>query len=351
MNPTIKYIMTKLLMHKADFQTPGFEKLELSTQLVIREAHKRGYDVEVIDWSENVLRISNGETVHIVEKATMTDRDTYITSRLLGNKALTKRILTEQGITVPTGEEFSDFHDASDSFERYRTSSIVIKPKSTNFGIGVHILSQSFSKREFDAALQDAFSYDRTALIEYFIEGIEYRFLVIGFTVRAVLYRDPAHVVGDDKHTIEELVLEKNQDPWRGPTYAYPLIHLRLGNTEIEHLAKTGLTPTSIPKTGEKVYLRSNSNISTGGDSIDVTDTIHESYKNIAQMAAKAFGAHFCGIDMIIFDCTVSATENNYAIIEANYNPAIHIHKYPAVGTSRAVECFVLDEIFNETTS
>ncbi|MFS8631407.1 MAG: SLBB domain-containing protein, partial [Bacillales bacterium] len=93
-----------------------------------------------------------------------------------------------------------------------------------------------------------------------------------------------------------------------------------------------------IPKKGEIVYLRENYNISTGGDSIDYTDEMPDSYKDIAVRAAKAVGAVFCGVDMVIDDIGEEAGPDNYGIIEINFNPAIHIHCYPYKGKNRHPE-------------
>lgn len=84
------------------------------------------------------------------------------------------------------------------------------------------------------------------------------------------------------------------------------------------------------PSLGQVVYLRENSNISTGGDSLDFTDEIPESYKQLAIESAKAAGAIFCGVDMMIEDITSEASDSNYSIIEINFNQpfistAIHI--------------------------
>ena len=113
--------------------------------------------------------------------------------------------------------------------------------------------------------MRGAFRHDKTVLVEEFLTGKEYRFLVIGDEVIGVLHRVPANVVGDGVSTIEELVREKNKDPLRGTGYRTPLEKIRLGETEELFLKGQGKTRTDIPKKGEIVYLRENSNISTGG--------------------------------------------------------------------------------------
>ncbi|MNN84869.1 Glutathione biosynthesis bifunctional protein GshAB [compost metagenome] len=105
---------------------------------------------------------------------------------------------------------------------------------------------------------------------------------------------------------------------------------------------------SDVPEKGETVYLRENSNISTGGDSIDFTDQVDVSYKQIAIQAAKAAGATFCGVDMMVEHIDKGATNHNYSIIEINFNPAIHIHCYPYQGINRKADDKILDLLFRE---
>jgi glutamate--cysteine ligase len=193
-----------------------------------------------------------------------------------------------------------------------------------------------------------AFTHDDTVLLEEFLTGNEYRFLVMGDEVVGVLHRVPANVTGDGIHTVEELVMEKNKDPLRGKGYKTPLEYIRLGDVEEMFLKNQGKTKNYIPGEGETVYLRENSNISTGGDSIDFTDEIPDSYKKIAIRSAKAAGAVFCGVDMVIDDIMAEASDSNYGIIEINFNPAIHIHCYPFKGKNRKADEKILDLLFRE---
>jgi glutamate--cysteine ligase len=91
------------------------------------------------------------------------------------------------------------------------------------------------------------------------------------------------------------------------------------------------------------VFLRKNSNISTGGDSMDFTDTMPAGYQRWADTATAAVGATSCGLDMIIPDMAAAGTDAAYSILELNFNPALHIHDFPAEGENRHVERHVLD--------
>ena len=88
------------------------------------------------------------------------------------------------------------------------------------------------------------------------------------------------------------------------------------------------------------IQLRKNSNICTGGDSVDMTDLMPQRFKNIALEATKQLDVSICGVDMIIED--YEDEQSNYAIIEMNQNPAIHIHAYPLIGQGKNVGQAVL---------
>ena len=325
------------------FKLYGYEDLELSTQILMKEAIKRGIKVEILDRSENFISLKKDDHIEYVKQATKTSKDSYITVLMMENKVITKKILDDKGIRVPRGSEFFSLEDALESACRYINEPIVIKPKSTNFGLGISIFKDGAPEDDIKEAMNIAFKYDNTVLVEEFIKGKEYRFLVIGDKVSGILHRVPANVIGDGERNIKELVEEKNKNPLRGKGYKTPLEKINLDDHVALFLKQDGLDFNYIPKKDEIVYLRENSNISTGGDSIDYTDEIPEAYKKIAVESAKAVGARICGVDMMIED--YNREDINYSIIELNFNPAIHIHSYPYKGKEREIAKELLEEL------
>lgn len=320
-----------------------YDSFELSTQILIAEALSRGVKIDVIDKDDNFIRLKKGDKVEYVKQATKTSVDTYIAPLIMENKEVTKYILREQAIKVPNGISIGSINEAIESFGEFNGKDIVVKPKSTNFGEGVFILKNAKLNEDYTNAVTQALKFDNTVLIEEFIAGKEYRFLVIGDEVAAVLHRVPANITGDGLRSIEELVNEKNNDPLRGTGYVTPLEKIVLSSVEKEYLAIQEKDIKYIPEKGEVVYLRENSNISTGGDSIDFTDEVLEEYKLIAVKAAKAVGAKICGADIIIQNIKQKPDDKNYSIIELNFNPALHIHNFPYQGQNRHVEKKILD--------
>jgi glutamate--cysteine ligase len=321
----------------------NLESLELSTQVLIKEARRRGVEVELLDGDDNFIALRRDGRTEYVKQATRTSADTYVSALLMENKEVTKKVLRAAGLRVPAGGKYRSVAAAVADFPSYEGRKFVVKPNSTNFGEGVVILDAAAGLPDFRAALEAAFALDASVLVEEFVEGREFRFLVIGGLTRAVLHRIPANVRGDGNATIRELVEVKNQHPYRGEGYRKPLERIRLEAVERSFLADQGLSAESVPAAGTVVFLRKNSNISTGGDSLDLTDTMPPVYRRWAEQATLAVGAAICGLDMIIPDVAAAGADAAYSILELNFNPALHIHDFPAEGQNRHVEDHVLD--------
>lgn len=317
----------------------GYEDMEVSTQILMKEALKRGVTVEVLDRHDNFLRLSKGRKSEIIKQATKTSKDSYITFLIMENKGVSKIVLDENGIKVPKGKTITSQQEGEELYVQFKNSEIIVKPVHTNFGIGVSKVEKN-SLAVFKSALKEAFSHGPSVIVEEFVKGEEYRLLVVDNKCIAVTYRIPSNVEGDGIHTIKQLIALKNEDP---KNYKIKKYYGRLGEAEKAKLKSQRLTPKSIPKKGEVIFLRDNSNVSTGGDAIDMTDEMHDSYKKLAVKAAHAANAKICGVDMMIKDLKTPATNNNYGIIEINFNPVITMHNFPYRGKNRHVEKAVLD--------
>ncbi|MCO7180913.1 bifunctional glutamate--cysteine ligase GshA/glutathione synthetase GshB [Lactococcus formosensis] len=333
--------------YKRPFQLAGFTHLELSTQNLLFDAIQKGLKVEVLDEHDQMVALSYKSHREIIEKGNMTSKDSMVAYAVMENKVVTKKLLNRVHLNTPQGQEFSDLETAQAAFPLFETTSIVVKPKSTNYGLGISIFKQPATQEQFYKALEIAFREDKEVLVERFVSGTEYRFFVLDGKTRAVLRRDAAHVIGDGVSTISQLVAQKNENPLRGHNHRFPLEKIQITATEKLMLDVQGYTEQSIPVKDVKVNLRENSNVSTGGDSIDVTDEMPEIYKNIAEKAAEALQVKITGVDILIEDLNDSLSEK-YSIIEANFNPAMLFHLYPLKGKGRRVTMDVLQFLFPE---
>ena len=319
---------------KHPYQSYGFEDMEMSTQLLIAQCIKRGVKYDVLDRNANFLSLSNKSKTELVKQASKTSLDSYVSFLAMENKEVTKKILKNKGFPVPGGATYCDIEKALSEFDEYAFSHVVVKPKSTNFGLGIVMFRPLIDKNSFKNALEIAFGFDSEVLVEEFIAGQEYRFLVIDDDVIGVLKRVGANVIGDGISTIKTLVDNKNKHPWRKMGHRSPLEKIQLGEVETHNLAAVGVTPQTVLPAGEQVYLRDNSNISTGGDSIDVTEIVHPYFKEQAIQAAHAIGSRVCGVDIII-NGDLSNETAPFAFIELNFNPALHMHAFVLEGTGR----------------
>lgn len=334
----------------APYALKGYETMELSTQLLMFDAIQKGVHLDILDENDQFLKLWHKDHIEYVKNGNMTSKDNYIIPLAMANKTVTKKILNEAGFPVPAGAEFANKDDALRYFGQIAEQAIVVKPKSTNFGLGISIFQEPASQADYQKAIDIAFAEDMDILVEEFIPGTEYRFFVLDGKCEAVLLRVAANVVGDGRHTIRELVALKNQNPLRGRDHRSPLEIINLGDIELLMLQQQGYTPDTILPEGVRADLRGNSNISTGGDSIDVTETMHESYKELAAAMATSMGAWACGVDLIIPDTTLpsSKEEPNCTCIELNFNPSMYMHTYCHEGPGQPLTEKILAKLFPE---
>ena len=119
----------------------------------------------------------------------------------------------------------------------------------------------------------------RDILIENFINGKDYRLIVVGNKVSAVMERIPAHVIGDGVSNISQLITKFNNNPLIGERYERPLCKIRVNGEVKRNLKKQNKNLTYVPQEGETAFLRQNANISTGGVGKDVTESISQEIK------------------------------------------------------------------------
>ncbi|MCR8970010.1 bifunctional glutamate--cysteine ligase GshA/glutathione synthetase GshB [Facklamia sp. 7083-14-GEN3] len=335
-------LKNKYLLH-------GFEKLELSTQALIKKAIELGIQVTIIDKEDNLIELQFNEHTELIKNANMTSLDSQVSYFLMDNKTATKFVLDRENIQTPKGRKFNNLNQAIKYYTLLDKSAIVIKPQNTNYGLGITIFDNFPEKETYIKAMKEAFKHDHTVLVEEFIEGIELRFYVQNQKVLAICERQAAHIIGDGQHTIEQLIDLENQHPFRGPRHLAPLTLLEKGEIERLTLADQSYSLQSIPFNGKKVYLRKNSNVSSGGIAIDRTNQVHSDFIKIAEQTAAAMKATFCGVDIIIKNYREPiSNSNSYAVLEANYNPMMSLHLFPAIGQAQPLAEQALELLFPE---
>ena len=317
-----------------------------STAAIVAEAKKRGIPVTRIG-HESLVRLGYGKSSRLVE-STLTDATACICADISSNKQLSKYLLGEQRIPVPSGRAVYSELSAQMAAVQLGVP-VAVKPLDSNQGKGVHLnLTQPDEIRE---AFLSASRFSGGVIVEQYVRGEDYRVLVVGGAVRAVSRRVPACVTGDGTHTIAELVDIVNRDPNRGERHELPLTKLRLDDVAAALLKRSGRTPDTVVAAGETVYLRSNGNISTGGTAIDCTDIIHQENAELAVRAAAALGIDIAGVDIVAEDISKSILDTGGVVVEVNTAPGIRMHLYPSEGRPRNVAKDIVDLLFPDERS
>ena len=194
--------------------------------------------------------------------------------------------------------------------------------------------------------LKHAKEYSRRVIVEKFVTGFDFRVLVINNEVIAAAQRVPAHVIGNGKNTIQELIDITNEDPRRGYGHENVLTEITIDRTTERLIDNAGYTLDSVLPEDETLYLKSTANLSTGGTSVDVTDLMHPENVFIAERISRVIGLDICGIDIMAPNLTQSLKENGGVILEVNAAPGFRMHLAPSEGLPRNVAAPVIDMLY-----
>jgi cyanophycin synthetase len=316
-------------------------RLGPSTGSIVEEAIARD-----IPWirlnKQSLVQLGYGKN-QVRFRATMTEKTSSIAVDIASNKEETKRLLLEQAIPVAKGITISSVDDV-DKAIRDVGFPLVFKPLDGNHGRGISI---NIKNRE-DAveAYEFAARISRRVIVERFVTGYDFRVLVIDNKMVAAALRDPAHVKGDGVSTIQQLIDTENSDPRRGYGHENVLTLIDVDRDTLDLLEKKGYTLETIPAKGEKVFVKSTANLSTGGTSIDVTDHVHPQNIFICERISKIIGLDICGIDIMAENLTEPLTENGGVVLEVNAAPGFRMHIAPSEGIPRNVAGHVIDMLY-----
>ena len=259
-------------------------------------------------------------------------------STITGHKGVTREVLAARGLPVAPGAHFP----AGAGDQAYEAGlalgfPLVLKPGGGTKGIGVTTgITTAAALREAIEQVERS-PYARSGLVvERFVTGDDYRVLATDERVLSVVHRQRASVVGDGRHTIEELVIAANALRRRNPNLGkLPIaLHTRTDNL----LRSQGFSSRSVPAAGQRVWLSEVANLSQGGESYEVTDSTHESILALAVKAVQAIpGLRYAGLDILLADHTAPADAQELTIVEVNSVPMLNMHHFPMYGPSREV--------------
>jgi len=268
-----------------------------------------------------------------------------IAETIAQDKELTKKLLDAAGVPVPHGRNVDSAADAWAAALEIGLP-VVLKPKDGNQGKGVtvNITTEDQMHKAYHAARE----FRDDILVERFLAGDDFRLLVVGNKLVAAARRDPPQVVGDGRHTVRQLVDLVNADPRRGTGHATSLTKIRFDDIALARLALQDLEADDVPAKGQRVILRNNANLSTGGTATDVTDDVHPEVAARAIEAAQMIGLDICGVDMVCDGVLQPLEQQRGGVVEVNAAPGLRMHLTPSFGKGRAVGEAVISNMFPE---
>ncbi len=314
-----------------------------STQAILDEAASR--DVPYIRLNDqSLVQLGQGKYQQRI-RATMTSKTSALAVDIAGDKQLTRQLLESAGLPVPPGRIVRTADEAVEAAKRVGFP-VVVKPLDGNHGrgVGLDLTSVRAVRGAFSRALKE--SRRGWVVVEGMVAGRDYRLLVIGGHMVAVAERVPAHVIGDGKHTVRELVAEANADPRRGIGHEKVLTRIKIDEVAEALVRSQGYELDDVPEADTMVLLAATGNMSTGGSAIDRTWDAHEDNVEIAEEAARVVGLDVAGIDFIAPDITVPVRETGGAIVEVNAAPGFRMHTHPTDGEPQYVARPVIDLLF-----
>ena len=317
------------------------ERIGPSTGSIVDAAVARGIPFRRLT-SGSLVQLGWGSKARRIQAAEL-DMTSAVAESIAQDKDLTKRLLHAAGVPVPLGRPATSVEDAWAIAEEVGLP-VVVKPQDGNQGKGVTV--NITSRAQLEAAYATSQIFSDEVLVERFLPGHDFRLLVVGNQLVAAARREPPQVLGDGQHTIRELVALVNQDPRRGSGHGTALTKIRLDDIAIARIASEGLTPESVPAQGQRVVLRNNANLSTGGSATDVTDDVHPEVAARAIEAAQTIGLHICGVDVICESILHPLEEQNGGIVEVNAAPGLRMHLAPSFGRPRNVGVPMIDALF-----
>ncbi|HLR43154.1 MAG TPA: ATP-grasp domain-containing protein [Pseudogracilibacillus sp.] len=320
----------------------------LSSYAMVLEAWRRGIDVTYLyrnqRKSELFYRLTYKGKEHLFQVA----KGDFVTKEAVSickDKQKAKEHLLKAKVPTPIGNIFEENEKNSAIIKQAKKIKypVVIKPYNGTGGKGV--IANIKNKNE----LIDALKYVREDLnlkkviLEKHVAGEDYRVYVIDNQVIGAIKRIPANIYTDGVNTVRELIKLKNVERSKNPSLVGR--NIKIDKETKNMLKEQNLTLDSVPKKGEQIFLKSKNNVSAGGDSIDVTDSLTKEVKNVAIKANKAIpNLVHSGVDLM-----VDEKANKAYVIEINSRPHITAQLFPMQGKARDIPKAIIDYYFPET--
>ena len=322
-------------------QTLQRETIGPSTKSICDAAKNYGLPVTELGKS-GIYQIGYGKQGRIIEAA-ISNKTNCVGVDISCDKFLTKQLLDIQNIPVAEGRKVFNIIGLLREAE-FIGYPVVIKPQYGNKGKGVMLNLKN--EKELIKAYTSLLKITKDIIIEKYVKGNDYRICVVDYKVVAASLRVVPFVIGDGKSNIKALINILNNDPLRGQDHEKPLTTIKFDKELCNCLYRQNMSLDYIPNKGEKVILRENANLSTGGIAVDCTDDVCDENIDYCIRAAKALGLDICGVDICTEDISIPIDKQNGIVMEVNAAPGIRMHHFPSQGKKRDVGKAIVDMLY-----
>ncbi|MGM0583223.1 MAG: cyanophycin synthetase [Pseudomonadota bacterium] len=321
-----------------------------STGAIVNAARARNIPSYNLTQGTSYMQLGHGVKQRRFQ-ATVTDASGIIGHSIADDKEWTKQILGEAGVPVPQGQICHSFEEAQSAAE-WIGWPVVTKPLAGNHGRGVttDIASVEDLRSGYDTAVARLRESGDGVIVESYIKGEDHRILVIGGKLVAAARRRPAHVTGDGRSTIQQLIDCENADPRRGVGHENLLTQIHVDEQTHRMLEQAGLGLDSVLPKGQTAFLKSTANISTGGTATDLTDEVHPEVKFAMERVGRLIGLDVIGIDLLAENLSEPLESQAAGVVEVNAGPGFRMHMAPTHGHPRPVGEHVVDMLFPDLT-
>ena len=244
---------------------------------------------------------------------------TRISEDKLSTYYLLKELGVSQAYTLPLSNDVKSARkQLQDLIQKY--SKIVIKP--SDGAHGNHVYTDISDLPSALQAYKNTSLHSKKVLAQQQLESTspEVRVFCVNYQFVAAFSRIPAHVTGDGRHAVKELIKIENSTIRTAP-YQSNLSFIDESMSS-EYITKQGIADY-VPTLGETVQVIRMCNIGRGGTNENISDIFPPKLKKLSEKIAKKFELPIIGIDFL--------GEN---VLEVNSQPSSY---YPTGDASASI--------------
>ncbi|WP_057768730.1 hypothetical protein [Lactobacillus selangorensis] len=318
-------------------QLRGYLDFSPASQAVLTTAYQQGLQIGNVDAGADLIQIKRGTHSTWLQQGTVTAKTPLVAAKVVADRQVVKQQLAQAGLNVPAGHVYTSWADAQNDFNTsFGQKALVVKPKQ-GCG-GVTAFTRPTSLAVFQAAFEKAQQVNRQVLVESFVAGTSYRFLVIGTHVASVLERVAANVVGDGRTTIADLITHKNGTLQEKA--------LQLDDRAQQVLATQGYSAATILPRGTQAWLQHETDLRN--ERLEVSADMDATYQELAVAIARQFHLGVAGVDLIIPNLYLAYQPDQpqlATVLGLHAAPDLMPHLQPTFGDKRPVTTKLLQYV------